>query len=595
MESDDEEEYEEAGRSIQTGLNSEILHLAKKNEFLLQNIDSIVELSRGNTIVKEVELYPFDGNAENYEFWDKVGQIVGNLTKLEMLSIVFHPYIEEDDDSDHDDDDPDWEILARILPYLRRKVELSSSTENYDATVEEIAGLARAIHGHPMISAFSSEMRLTLVNLASWCYALATLPSLESVVFSLREHHYELAHLEPFAKVALTELLRVPSLRFFLFYGFTFTNTLCHATANAIEAGLSIVDITFDNRCEFPCGGRAIIANALKKNASVTNVKFLDDCDEPLCSTLAAVLLSNATLQNLTVHNSTRDSGRWFSSIFLSLGMNTSLKSLTVKIRDKFGDELCAAITSGLAKNTALEFLSLHGILTSDDDGAISARNALSFLRTNSTLKSLTVSFVQAFNEVEEHSYFSPFRMEAMKMMEENSCLESLIVTTGYNIKFEELLALVSVLKRNTTLKYLGFQSTIENFSCHLWSTEDEFNQLASILIKNYGLERLVPDVYCEDAETVEAILRLNGAGRRYLIKDGSSISKGVEVLSAVSDDINCLFLHLLENPGLCNKRAVDATTRSRRQGANLDESSSSGKRELAQSQSGKEPRRRLA
>jgi hypothetical protein len=414
-------------------------------------------------------------------------------------------------------------------------------------------------------------------------------------VFSLREHHYELAHLEPFAKVALTELLRVPSLRFFLFYGFTFTNALCHATASALEEGSSIVDIKFDNHCVFPCGGRAIIANALKQNASVTNVKFLDDCDEPLCSTLAAVLLSNATLQNLVVHNATWNSGRWFSSIFLSLGMNTSLKSLTVKICDKFGDELCTAITSGLAKNTALEKLSLYDIVKSNDDGAVSARNALSFLRTNSTLKSLTVSFVRAFNESEEHSYVSAFRMEAVKMMEENSSLESFIVTTGYNIKFEELLALVSALKRNTTLKHLGFQSTIEKFSCHLWSTEDEVNQLASILIKNYGLERLVPDVCCEDDEIIEAILRLNGAGRRYLIKDGSSIPKGVDVLSAVSDDIDCVFLHLLENPGLCNRRAVDATTRSRQQGANLDESYSSGKRELAQSQSGKEPRRRLA
>jgi hypothetical protein len=34
-------------------------------------------------------------------------------------------------------------------------------------------------------------------------------------------------------------------------------------------------------------------------------------------------------------------------------------------------------------------------------------------------------------------------------------------------------------------------------------------------------------------------ILLLNAAGRRYLIKDGSSISKGVDVLSAVSDEID--------------------------------------------------------
>jgi hypothetical protein len=56
----------------------------------------------------------------------------------------------------------------------------------------------------------------------------------------------------------------------------------------------------------------------------------------------------------------------------------------------------------------------------------------------------------------------------------------------------------------------------------------------------------------------VDAILRLNKAGRRYLIEDGSSISKGVEVLSKVESSINCVFLHLLENPRLCDRRAVE-------------------------------------
>jgi hypothetical protein len=66
-----------------------------------------------------------------------------------------------------------------------------------------------------------------------------------------------------------------------------------------------------------------------------------------------------------------------------------------------------------------------------------------------------------------------------------------------------------------------------------------------------------VSDIPCADDGTVKAILRLNGAGRRYLIKGGSSISKGVDVLSAVSDEIDCVFLHLLEIPSLCDRRSV--------------------------------------
>jgi hypothetical protein len=306
---------------------------------------------------------------------------------------------------------------------------------------------------------------------------------------------------------------------------------------------------------------------------------------------MAAVLLLNSTLRNITLRTATLAGGRWLSPIFLSLGMNTTLKSLTTDICDKFGDELCAAITSGLAKNSTLEELSLGQVVPDDDDddGAVSARNALSFLRTNSTLKSLTVFFVLLRKE----SYTSAFQLEAVKMMEDNHFLESLTIYNDW-IKVGELLALVSALQLNTTLKTLGFQ-----FHCFrdIYLTVDEVNQLVSILMKNYGLERLVPDIPCADDRIVKAVLRLNGAGRRYLIKDGASISKGVEVLSAVNDDINCVFLHLLENPGLCNRRAADTTTRSRQPGTtNLDESSRSGKRERAQSQpAGKEPRRRLA
>jgi hypothetical protein len=589
-------EYEEDEEYVLTGLDSPRLYITKENAVMFDNVDSFVALSQENTIVKIVELYPFDSDTGNYELWDKVGQIVGNLVELEMLIIHFFPHADDDDDRD-EARMPDWEILTRILPYLRRKVELSSCREESDTDVEDIQGLARVIHGHPMISGFSSEILLTFANLGPWCSALATLPSLERITLGLQEPETEdeivLVNVEP-----LRELLRTSALRFVRFEGFYFTDALCHATANALEEGSSIIDITFDGDCGFPDGGGAIIANALKRNASVIDVEFLGGCDEPFCNTLAAVLLCNATLQN--VHVATRTNGRYLPSIFLSLGMNTTLKSFTANIIDKFGDELCAAITSGLAKNTTLEELTLSCMMPSDDDGAVSARNALSFLHTNSTLKSLTVAFV-SMSAREELCYVSAFRLEAVKMMQDNHFLESLSITTGSTMKVKGLLALVSALQRDTTLKTLS----LENFypypfyitARELNLTGDEVDQLVSILMKNYGLERLIaPFIRFADDRRVKAILRLNGAGRRYLIKDGSSISKGLDVLSAVSDDINCVFLHLLENPGLCNRRPVDATTGSQEPGTNLDDVSSGGKRELAiQSQQGKEPRRRLA
>jgi hypothetical protein len=560
-------EYEDRIRDelVRDDLSSDYLILTKENAVMFDNIDSFVALSRENTSIETLEFIPFDSDPGNYELWDKVGQMVGNLTELKTLSIHFVPYVESESDDDDDDRDtdriPDWEILTRILPYLRHEVKLFL---NYDADAEEIRGLDRAIHGHPMISEFISRGDFTYENFGPWCSTLATLPSLYSVSLGLQEPQTEGQHdlviLEP-----LTELLRAPALRFVEFDSFYFTNAICHATANALEEGSSILGFEFINDCVFADGGSAIIANALKRNASVTHVDFGGDCDEPLCNSLAAVLLCNSTLEGVALKLPEIACGIWLSSIFLSLGMNTTLKSISVCTFDKFGDELVAAIANGLGKNSTLEELSLYEMVPSDDDGTLSARNALSFLRTNTTLKSLTVSF-QPF---EEESYVFAFRLEAVKMMQDNHFLESLTIETEYGgIQFEELFALVSALQRDTTLKTFGFQSHES-----IYLSDDEVKQLVPILTKNYGLEHFVSDISCADDRTIKAIMRLNSAGRRYLIEDGASISKGVDVLSAVNDEIDCVFLHLLENPGLCDRRATETTTR-RRAGTTLDESS---------------------
>jgi hypothetical protein len=63
---------------------------------------------------------------------------------------------------------------------------------------------------------------------------------------------------------------------------------------------------------------------------------------------------------------------------------------------------------------------------------------------------------------------------------------------------------------------------------------DNESKQLASLLKKNYALERL-PDI--SPVGDVGVILQLNAAGRWFLIEDGSSISKGVDVLSRGNND----------------------------------------------------------
>jgi hypothetical protein len=249
---------------------------------MLDNIDSFLALSRNNTSVKAVDLYPFYDYSLNSEFWDKVGQIVGNLTELNRIEINFYPYDVDvydfyDDYSCFEVRRPDWEILIRILSHLRQKVRstISFGLGFFGLPLEQIQGFARAIYGHPMLWDFDFQELISFVDLGPWCSAMATLPSLKRVRFGLWEPESEeervLLNLEP-----LKELLRTPALRVVQFDDFYFNNELCYAIANALEEGSSITDMIFDDKCAFPDGGRAIIANALKTNASVIKVTGLD-------------------------------------------------------------------------------------------------------------------------------------------------------------------------------------------------------------------------------------------------------------------------------------------------------------------------------
>jgi hypothetical protein len=223
---------------IREKLSMRSMKIVKENALLFKHIDSFVTMSQENTSVTEVMLYPFDSDAGSYGRWDKVGHMVGNLKELTTLNIHFLPYTDpycyeygNDDGKDDSNDEahiPDWEILTRILPYLRRQVSLCVITEHYDAEVEKIQGLARAIHGHPMISEFSSQAGFNLANVGAWCSALATLPSLEKVTLGFEERETEdqrdLVNLEPLKEL----LLQAPALRFVVFEDFYFTNALCH-------------------------------------------------------------------------------------------------------------------------------------------------------------------------------------------------------------------------------------------------------------------------------------------------------------------------------------------------------------------------------
>jgi hypothetical protein len=456
--------------------------------------------------------------------------------------------------------DPDWGRVPPILSRLRNKIELEIDDGNVWG-IEDVRGLSRVIRMNPMMQRFDPVNAFPFESTDTLCSALATVPALERVSFAhhprdleSEERRRALSLVNP---ESLTEVLQLPSLRSVGFRSFYFTKRLCRAVAVALKEGSARINTLNFNRCSFlEQGGAALIASALKRNETVTWFRLEQSpFDEAFCDAMAVSLLTNATLRDLTL-DLPRDSNSstWLSSLFLALGMNTGLNSLNIRGHQDNGidlanEDLCGAMENGLGKKSMLESLHLRNAILSGTDSS-SGHKALSFLRTNTTIKLLTVFFKQSATE----SRVSVFRTNAASMLENNTSLEKITMSSENTPPFEDYVSVVSALQPNTTLTYLALELGTALM------TDDQASELTSIIKKNYGLQRVtsIHPILHQRLVDLHAILRLNRAGRRYLVNDGSSISKGVDVLSAVSDDINCLFLHLSENPRLCDRGAVE-------------------------------------
>jgi hypothetical protein len=124
---------------------SSYLDKSRDDAGIFEAVDSFVELSQGNTSVREVFVWPYDEDVGNYELWDKVGQGVGNLKSLKSLGITL--------DNEGDGSEPDWEILARVLRHVSHDINLKFGYGHIRGT-EEMRAFARAIQGQPAIAKF---------------------------------------------------------------------------------------------------------------------------------------------------------------------------------------------------------------------------------------------------------------------------------------------------------------------------------------------------------------------------------------------------------------------------------------------------------
>jgi hypothetical protein len=203
--------------------------------------------------------------------------------------------------------------------------------------------------------------------------------------------------------------------------------------------------------------------------------------------------------------------------LFLALQTNDGLKELEFYGNFLIDEKLSTAMMVGLGKNSTLNSLELSGIMAHNDTSLW--REAFSFRRTNKDLKLLDMDFDQNVTE----SHLTAIRMEMAAALRENKSLETLFMPSE-DAGFEDYLVFVDAIQPNITLKSLQLHRGV------LYVDEDEAKRLFLILQKNYGLEEITG--LNHGAGDISSILQLNQAGRRYLVQDGSSISKGVDVLA---------------------------------------------------------------
>jgi hypothetical protein len=262
------------------------------------------------------------GDDRDHEVLNKVGQAIGHLQALEKLRISTC--------SNRAGESYDWEILVPILRHVRQKIALQIDRFRRLKPEDSIL-LARAIHGHPMITSFEHDEHFPYECLDSLYSAVATLPALESISLcgcnqrTTPEDESALSHPE-----SLTALLQVPSLQSVYFENFKFTPALCQATANALMEGTAITKLEFAE-CSFSAEGSAVMmANGLSRNTSVSHVKVESSRDQALFGVLATALPSNSTLRRLDLRWQDGDGDDDFAPVLLASAKNTGLRHLSL-------------------------------------------------------------------------------------------------------------------------------------------------------------------------------------------------------------------------------------------------------------------------
>jgi hypothetical protein len=521
------------------------------HSFTSDRIDGVTTALSANKSVHVVELVIEERQGYDYtDLWSALGKVFNTMERLVELRITRR--------------DP-WDLYAGlcIASQCDRLTELSLRF-NYDL----IPG--RRLDGtqlRMLAAALSSFVSLEILVLDEFATetpdvdagavfdALSNLPKLRRMTCNVASP----SSTTHFEDGSLARFINNPSLRQLSFGYFYFDTANCNSIAEALSTETCLESLDLQS-CE--AEDEETLIQGLATNQTVKLLEMMSRSLSRSCyRALARVLSVNKTLTELRLEGAEAavDAAGEMKDFFFALQRNTTLKLL--ELDDvSIHEDATSAMRECLALNTGLENIRFsrleqyyHQVKESKCEQSTLLSQIAPFLVLNRTLKELTLFELDLSGD--------DFVLLA-KVLADNVSLQRLEIRMQFQERSnEDAVTFASYIKRNRTLKYLDILCTGYNLAQYALCIESG-DRIISELCRNYELQRMQISPKHRDTHTrgqpewrqnLDAFLRLNMAGRRYLWQDASDRRACVGVLGEVSSNLNCLYLHLRENPLVCN------------------------------------------
>lgn len=458
------------------------------------------------------------------------------------------------------------EHVGQQITVLHLRISILRSAEPPPTEVYDTALRHCRLLEELEIKLYSSEEKEILFN--PFPYSLSALPKLQKLTLDALVR-YRRPLLRGFSSIE-----NVVELRELTLISFTLDGRCNMALAKTIENSRNLIHIRLQN-CRITGGNIGALGGALGAAPSLRTLDLSCPNDSQLYFALAHAVSNNKSITTVSLRN-LDDQGESGGSFHSLVGLHYILEG--IKIADSIttltltryclNNLVCEGLCTYLASSTSLLSLKLeyrtgfsdrdlHQICT----GAAESPSIKElFISCSST------SFITS-SQRSQSALTAQGLIQGVTIIKNSQTLETLSLIVGPEFRniTAALLGCITELETKSTIKVLKIQQLSYIFTLveeHVQRQQlslEEGMALVKSLSKNLSLTEcpfsLLDNVSEEDKNCVDKstsiIFKLNKHARRYLV-EGKSKNRGVALLGAVADDLDCIYFHLLENPTLC-------------------------------------------